>query len=93
MAETSSPKAASAAAGSPSPTALGEPLTDLNATNPTVPPSVTPIAHTATQQPTATPRMTPRRSGGTGALDFTPIVTHYLFLVTFVLAGVSLKSI
>jgi len=30
--------------------------------------------------------MSPRRAGGQGGLDFTPIVTHYLFLVTFVLA-------
>ncbi|KAG8814577.1 Transmembrane osmosensor [Serendipita sp. 399] len=42
----------------------------------------------APSQPPLNPPMAPRRGEGLNGLDFTPLVTHYLFLVTFVLAGV-----
>ncbi|KAG8837334.1 Transmembrane osmosensor [Serendipita sp. 411] len=50
------------------------------------PAAVTTEPAPAPSQPPLYSTMAPRRGEGFNGLDFTPIVTHYLFLVTFVLA-------
>lgn len=96
----SDPEAAAAASVSApgSPRSPRQPTTSADnptqtAPPPTFPPPAVTTAPTTTNPESATQPMAPLRGQGLNGLDFTPIVTHYLFLVTFVLSIVRISVV